>query len=268
MYPEFFHIGPLAIRAFGVMLSLSFLIGLWLLEREARVLKIDPVRAFNFGFILIVCGLLGGRLAFALYHLNEFAGRPWDIINPFQTPGHFGIAGLNLQGGLIGGLIAGLVYARARRLPLLLYCDAAAPPVAFGMALSRIGCFLNGCCFGTPTTGICGMHFPPGSPAYAVFGSEAIHPTQLYSSAYALVLFLALLWVNRHRSRAGVTAALFLMIEAIFRLLIEPLRYYEAEMWTAPAGFPLNYNQLVAVALFALGLVFLALSRRRGGKTA
>jgi len=117
MCPEFFHIGPIAIRAYGVALALSFFIGLGLLYREARYLRIDPDRAVNLGFVLILFGVLGARLAYVFYHWSDFADNPLDIINPFGSV-YFGIAGLNLQGGLILGAIAGYIYLRWKKMPL------------------------------------------------------------------------------------------------------------------------------------------------------
>jgi phosphatidylglycerol:prolipoprotein diacylglycerol transferase len=268
MLPELFHIGPFALRSYGLLLALSFLIGLWLIHREARIVGIDPDRAVSLGFVLILFGVIGGRLAYVLYHLPDFADAPWDVINPFHPAGHFGIAGLNLQGGLILGVLAGVVYLRRHRMPVLPSLDAASPAAAFGIFLSRIGCFLNGCCFGTPTEAFCGMHYPPDAPASIVFGGQAVHPTQLYSAAYGLLLFFVLRRVNRRHYHAGRAVGVFFLVEALFRFLIEPFRYYETEMWLSLGGWQVNYNQLAAVGLFILGALLVWLPRRTGGKTA
>ncbi|MEW5702876.1 MAG: prolipoprotein diacylglyceryl transferase [Candidatus Zixiibacteriota bacterium] len=267
MLPELFHIGPFVLRSYGLLLALSFLIGLWLVHREAKVVGVDPDRAVNLGFVLILFGVIGGRLAYVLYHLRDFADQPWEVINPFHTTGHFGIAGLNLQGGLIVGTLAGFVYLRRHRIRPLPALDAVAPAVAFGIGLSRIGCFLNGCCFGTPTGAFCGVHYPPDAPAAIVFAGQAVHPTQLYSSVYGFLLFLVLSRVNRRHHWPGLTAGLFFMIEALFRFLIEPFRYYETEMWLSLAGLRVNYNQLIAVAMFVAGALLAWLPRRLRGKT-
>jgi phosphatidylglycerol:prolipoprotein diacylglycerol transferase len=264
MCPELFHIGSFAIRAYGLALAISFLVGLTLIGREARVLRLDPDKIVNLGFILIIFGVIGGRLAYVLYHLSEFADSPWDVINPFHSD-HFGIAGLNLQGGLLGGFIAGLLYLRWKKMPIISSFDAVAPAVGFGIFLSRIGCFLNGCCFGVPTDGPFGVHFPDNSAAHAVFGNAALQPTQLYSSAYGLLLFLGLSWVNRHRYRVGRPVGLFFTAEALFRALIEPLRYYEEQMHVTIGGFDLTFNIVVALAMFVIGIFFL---RYRGGREA
>jgi phosphatidylglycerol:prolipoprotein diacylglycerol transferase len=267
MYPEFFHIGPFALRAYGVFLAASFLIGLWLVYREAHVVGVDPERAFTLGFVLVLFGMVGGRIAFVLYHLQDFLARPLDIINPFQNSEHFGIAGLNLQGGLVGGLAAGFIYLRRNHLPIRRTLAAAAPAVAFGIFLSRIGCFLNGCCFGVPTDSFCGVQFPPESYAGYVFGAERVHPTQLYSAAYGLLLFFVTRWLNRRHPANSASAAWFLILEAAFRLAIEPLRYYESEMWVSLGALRINFNQLVAVGLLVVGVLMLWSGRRAKRKT-
>lgn len=268
MCPELFHIGDFAVRAYGLAMALSFLIGLSLIRREARVLNLDPELLVNLGFVLIIFGVLGGRLGYVLYHLSDFADNPLDIINPFQS-GQFGIVGLNLQGGLIGGFVAGLLYLRWKKMPLAASLDAVVPAVGFGIFLARIGCYLNGCCFGIPTDGPFGVHFPDDSAAHAIFGTAAVHPTQLYSSAYGLLLMIGLMWVNRRWYRVGRSVGLFFVAESAFRLLIEPLRYYESAMWIDLAGIRITYNVLAGALMLAIGLYFLL--RRHGetrGKTA
>jgi phosphatidylglycerol:prolipoprotein diacylglycerol transferase len=263
MCPEFFHIGPLAIRAYGVTLALSFFIGLALINREARVLRLDPDRTVNLGFILIIFGVIGARLGFVLYHWSDFASHPLDIINPFGNGAYFGIAGLNLQGGFVLALIAGWIYLKRKRMPFSSTLDAVVPAVAFGIFLTRIGCFLNGCCFGDPTDSFLGVAFPENSPAWYVFGDTHVHPAQLYSSAYGLLLLFLLRWINRRDHAPGVTTGVFFMGEAGFRFAIESVRYYEPAMWIDVAGVHATFNHLIAMALFILGVIVILNARRR-----
>lgn len=266
MCPELFHIGDFAVRAYGLAMALSFLIGLSLIRREARQLNQDPELLVNLGFVLIICGVLGARFGYVLYHWSEFSDRLLDIINPFQSA-QFGIVGLNLQGGLIGGLLAGLLYLRWKKMSIAASLDAVVPAVGFGIFLARIGCYMNGCCFGIPTDGPFGVHFPSSSAAHSVFGADAVHPTQLYSSAYGLVLMIGLMWVNRRWYRVGRTVGFFFVAEAAFRLLIEPLRYYEEAMRIQLGGFEITYNVLAAAGMFLIGLYFLLKSKDAPSKT-
>jgi phosphatidylglycerol:prolipoprotein diacylglycerol transferase len=262
MCPEFFHIGPLALRAYGLMLALSFFIGLALIVREARRLGVDPERASNLAFLLIAFGVLGARIGYVVYHPGEFADHPFNVINPFASGERFGIAGLNLQGGMLLAFIAGWIYVRRSKISFPAMLDTVVPAVAFGIFLTRIGCFLNGCCFGVPASVPWAVTFPPESPAYAFLGATAVHPTQLYSSAYGLVLFLLLFWINGRPHRVGVTTSVFFMMEAVFRFAIEFVRYYETEMWFQAGSLRMTYNQLVAAGLFLVGVFFWWNSRR------
>ena len=252
MCPEFFRLGSFALRAWGVTLTLSFLIGLWLVKFEARVLRLDYDRLFNLGFVISFAGVTGSRLAYVVFHWSEFAERPLDIVNPFAVEGQFGIAGMNLYGGVILAAVVGIWYLYRRRQPVFDSIDAFAVPLAFGNFLTRIGCFLNGCCFGTPTGSFAGVVFPSDSPAGWVYPHVHIHPTQLYASAFGLALFFVLRWVNRHRRFSGQAFALFFILEGVFRFLLEFVRYYEPAMIIK--GSALTYNQLIAVAFFLFGV--------------
>lgn len=262
MCPEFFHIGPIAIRAYGVMLSLSFFVGLWLIQREAKRVGVNPDRIATLGFVLIIFGVIGARLGYVLYHWSEFSDNLLSIINPFASGEYVGIAGLNLQGGLILGFVAGLFYLRRHRISTRRALDAVAPAVAFGIFLTRIGCYLNGCCFGVPTDSFLGVQFPEGSPAWYVFGETHVHPTQLYSSFYGLLLMFLLMWINRRHYRIGLATGVFFMVEALARFVIEFWRYYESAMWLHSLGINATFNQVVAAAMFVTGIVFVVTARR------
>ncbi len=263
MCPEFFHIGPLAIRAYGVTLAISFFIGLILINREAKILRLDPDKTVNLGFILIIFGVIGARLGFVAYHWSDFSGHLLDIINPFGHSGYFGIAGLNLQGGFLLALIAGWIYLKRKRMPFFSTLDAVVPAVAFGIFVTRIGCFLNGCCFGTPTDSFLGVVFPHDSPAWYVFGNTPVHPAQLYSSAYGLFLFFLVRWFNRRHYAPGLTTGVFFVVEAGFRFALESVRYYEPAMWVDIFGWHATFNHLIAIALFILGVFVILNARRR-----
>lgn len=262
MCPEFFHIGPLAIRAYGVTLALSFFLGLFLVGREARRMGLNPDHAVNFAFILIVFGVIGARLGYVLYHWSEFSDDLLAIINPFNAGEYVGILGLNLQGGFILGLVAGVVYLWRKKMPWRESLDAVVPAVAFGIFLTRIGCFLNGCCFGTPTDSFLGVQFPRDSLPWFVYGDRHIHPTQLYSSGYGLLLLVVLLWINGRPHGAGLTAGVFFAVESAFRFAIEFIRYYEPAMWVESGGISITFNQAAAVALFLLGLYMIRQARQ------
>jgi phosphatidylglycerol---prolipoprotein diacylglyceryl transferase len=201
-------------------------------------------------------------LSYVLFHLSEFEGNWLDTINPFHAD-RFGIAGLNLYGGVLCAVICSFIYIRVRHLSVLDVFDIFAPTIGIGLTFTRIGCFLNGCCFGTPTDLPWGISFPEGSLPYHVFGGSHLHPAQLYSSLYGLLLFIFLNWRLRHREFSGQVIGLLFMIEAIFRYSIEYVRYYEDAMHVHFLGMSPTYNSLIAIALFILGLTIYLVQRHK-----
>ncbi len=254
MYPTIFKIGPFGIHGFGLMLTLSFFAGLWYIYKRCRTEKLMFDQMLNVAYILIFGGLAGARLAFVALHWTDYAHNLLAIINPFGNE-QFGLAGLNLYGGVMLGVAAAWLYLWRKKLPLLAVSDLYAPTLGLGLGIARIGCFLNGCCFGTPTTLPWGISFPEGSLAYFVFGSQRLHPAQLYSSAYGLFLFFVLHQILKRKRFDGQVAGVLFMTEAVFRYLIEYVRYYETEMKIQFFGMEPTYNQLVSVLLFAAGLL-------------
>lgn len=253
MYPEFFQIGPFPIRAYGVMLALAFFAGvMYIRQMSIRDNKpFEPLLAV--AYITIFAGILGGRLSYVLFHLEDFYGNWGATFNPFHS-GSFGIAGLNLYGGVVLAIISVFIFCRIKRMPFLDIFDYFAPTVGSGLALGRIGCYLNGCCFGTPCDLPWAHSWPIGSIPYYVFGDLALHPAQLYSAIYGLGLFIGLHFVLKNRKFVGQPTAIFLMIESAFRIAIEYVRYYENAMYFSIGETDITYNLAIGVALFALGL--------------
>ena len=164
MWPTLFKIPiiMLPIRSYGFMLMVGFLGGTWWAARRASRVKCDPDMVVNLGFIALVASVVGSRIFYVVHYWDEhFAGRGlWAIVD--ITAG-----GLEFYGGFIGAMIAILVYMKLRKVSIRLYLDIVTPSLMFGMAMARIGCFLNGCCWGGP----CSEHlpwavrFPYASPA-------------------------------------------------------------------------------------------------------
>ena len=266
MHPELFHIGPVPIRSYGVMLAISFLIGVayvrWRTKRDGR--PFDDY--LSLAYIMVIGGLIGARLFYVVTHLEEFAGRWTAVFNPFQS-GTVGIAGMNVYGGVLLAIVGSFVYCRIKKISVLETFDYFAPTLGIGLFFTRIGCFLNGCCFGTPCDLPWAVEFPTGSIPWSVYGSQHLHPSQLYSSLYGGLLFLLLHWMLKHKRFDGQVLAVLFMVEAFFRYVIEYVRYYESEMHFTFLGMHPTYNQLVSLALFATGLVIYLVQNRRA-KTA
>ncbi len=262
MCPELFHIGPIPVRSFGLMLALSFLVGVFYIQKVTTRDRKPFDIYLTFAYIMILGGIIGARLFYVVLHWADFSNNLLGIINPFQS-GQFGIAGLNLYGGVMLAMIGSFVYARIKHLQVLDVFDYFAPALGLGIGISRIGCYLNGCCFGTPTDLPWGVVFPPDSIPASIFGSQHLHPAQIYSSLYGLGLFIALHFLVKHRRFIGQAVAIFLMVEAVFRWAIEYVRYYESEMHLSLWGMNPTWNQLVSYGLFTGGLLIYLMNMKR-----
>ncbi|MCP4569599.1 MAG: prolipoprotein diacylglyceryl transferase [FCB group bacterium] len=254
MLRTIFEFGPFAINSYGVMLALAFFAAIWYVHRRAQAENLAFDQMLNVAYILIFGGVIGGRLSYVLMHLSDFADDPLSSINPFQGD-QFGISGLNLYGGVILAVLGMLIYVRIKKLPLLAVGDLFAPALGLGIGIGRIGCFLNGCCFGTPTDLPWSILYPANSMPYYVYGNQAIHPAQLYTAAYGWLLFFALLWLLKRKKFDGQVMALYFMFEAVFRYLIEYVRYYETEMRFDLLGMEPTYNQIISILFLLTGLI-------------
>lgn len=263
MCPELFHIGPLPIRGYGVMLALSFFFGVLYIRHICRRYDRPFEQYLTIAYIMIFGGVIGARLFYILFHLSDFSGNWNAAFNPFSSES-FGIAGLNLYGGVLVAIAGTLAYTRWKDLSVLDTFDYFSPTLGLGLAITRIGCFLNGCCFGTPTDLPWGMVFPEGSIPSYVYQEAALHPAQLYSSLYGLGLFVLLHYLMKRRAFVGQLVAILFMIEALFRFAIENVRFYETAMRFSWGSLEPTYNQLISLGMFVLGLGIYIWQSRHG----
>jgi phosphatidylglycerol:prolipoprotein diacylglycerol transferase len=157
---------------------------------------------------------------------------------------YFQHGGLVFYGGLIGSFAACYVFLKKRKLQVWQIGDLVAPYLSLGIAITRIGCFLNGCCFGKPTCLPWGVKFPSGSPASNFYGENlAIHPTEIYELIYCFILFLFLLVMKKYKKFHGQIFWIFVLFYSILRSLNETLR------GDAERGFyfGLSTSQLIGV---------------------
>lgn len=263
MHPVLLHLGPLEIRSYGVMLASAFAAATYFALRRAKRFGVPRDVLEGLFTWVIISGVLGARLFYAAFHWEEFRGHPWDVVNPFQG-GRIGIAGLVWYGGFLLAVLVGVLYLRAKRMALWRTLDLVAPSVGLGIFLGRIGCFLNGCCFGRPSDLPWAMVFRPDSPAGSVFPGVRIHPTELYMSLYGLVIFGILLWAERFRRWDGFTFWLLVMLYASARFTVDFVRYYEEGMQVHFGSVAFSVNQAICIGLFILGAgMQVYLGRRR-----
>jgi len=252
VHPIAFDLGNFHVHWYGVMMALAFLAGLWTASRRGLRDRIAPEQILDLGPWLIVGTILGARTLYVTTYWQEsFAKESWTEIFMIQH------GGLVFYGGLIGASLGCILYALLKRLPLWKLADALAPSVALGYFFGRIGCLLNGCCYGRACDLPWAIHFPPEHATYP----NGVHPTQIYDSLLNLVLYLALAWLYRRKKFDGQIFALYLMCYALTRSLVEMFRGdYDA----AHRHSGLTPAHLVSIGIFATGAVlFWALKHRK-----
>jgi len=248
MYPRLFGF----VKSWGLLLALSFVLGIMLSVRRGRQRGIEPDAVMDISFAVMVSSLIGVRLAYVLTHLGQFD--PWYRIF-FIWDG-----GLTLYGGVALAIAAVWWTARRRGIAFLRIADVLAPGVILGIGVTRIGCFLAGCCYGKPTDLPWGVHFPSTCRAGIEFGEQAIHPAQLYSSAAGFLVFGLLLWLEKPAAPAGLTFGRFLLFYGAARFLLEFTRFIEADQLMA---LGLSNNQWISLALVITGIAVLSYAVRQ-----
>ncbi|NQT24435.1 prolipoprotein diacylglyceryl transferase [candidate division KSB1 bacterium] len=256
MHPVLLKLGPIEIHAYGLLLAVSFMLGIYWAMARAPKRGIEKNDILDLSIVVVVCAIFGSRLFYVITHLDEFKGRWADTINPLQSSGEVGISGLSMLGGVVLVLIALVVYCRIKKISIVKLCDTLAPTFALGIGLTRIGCFLNGCCFGQPGDLAWCMKFPLNSPAGSVLQNIQIHPTQLYSSLYGFLILIVIVLVDRKKRPDGLLLSIFFMMYGVARFSIDFVRYYEASVQFHFLGLAFTFNQLISLVLFIIGLAY------------
>lgn len=215
MHSILFHIGPFPIYSYGFMLMLAFLAATSVAVRLGRQRGISPEAIFDLTAMILVAAIAGARLLYVALNGSYFAQHPDHIWRLWE-------GGLSFHGGLVGGLLAGLYYCRRHHVSFLRLGDVVAPGVALGYAIGRIGCFLNGCCYGAPTDlpWACRFHDPPITGPL----TPPSHPTQLYATIINLGVFALLLRLFQRQRVTGQVLWSYILAYAIYRFGIEFLR--------------------------------------------
>jgi len=262
VHPTLLKFHGLELHSYGLLLAIAFLLGIqvFLLRARARGLPEDAMQSLS--LVLLVFAIVGGRALFVLTHWSDYAADPLGIVRLWE-------GGLMLYGGYLAAISAGIVYLKRRGLPIWRVGDAAAPSMALGVGLGRIGCYLNGCCFGLPTTLPWGVQFPEASGASYVFPGVALHPSQIYQSGAALLLFVLLLALDRKRRFDGWLFWSYIAFDAGVRFVIDFTRYYDATSSIgAMGGLSFNVNQILSAGLILLSIVMLTILSRRSATPA
>lgn len=244
MYPVLFRIGGLEITSFGALVALGVFVGSAVLSNEAKRGGLDAAAALEAVFVGVIGGLVGAKALYVAEHV--WLGEPARGLI-------FDRAGLSWFGGLAVGIACALAVFAVRRVPWPPALDAVAPAVALGQAIGRVGCFLVGDDYGTPTALPWGLGFPNGSPPTVV----PVHPTQLYEAAALVALFVWLRRVARRGARPGRVFARYLLGAGAIRFAIEFIRP------NARLVAGLSIAQAFAAFAIVIGATWLGIARSR-----
>jgi len=313
MHPELFRIPftSLTVKSYGLMLVIGFLLTVHVVRRLSKSITPDPQMITNASLYSLVAGVLGARLFYVLHHFDEFSGHFMEIFKIWK-------GGLELLGGVIAAIGVIILYLRYHKLPARQYLDILAIGLMFALCFGRIGCFLNGCCFGKPCDLPWAVRFPYGSFAYTsqvepnparnrdapqlklpsdFFNANglkpydqltsqqkemvatgpyrclAVHPTELYASADALIIagILYLFWRRAQNAqktqnflksftKPGGTFALMFILYGIVRFFEEYLRDdnpFEYGWWIIYKGGTISQNLSIYMLIFGIVMMFI-----------
>ena len=223
MYPILFKFGFIQIYSYGLMVALAFWVCAFLLSKQTRLLGVEKDFFWNMSGWLLLGGILGGRLLYIIFNLNYFWENPREILSLWQ-------GGLIWYGALAGGALSGIIYLKLKKVKVIKALDLIMPFAALGQAIGRIGCFLNGCCFGSPALSI---------------------PVQLISSFNLTAIFITLRLLQEKKHKEGDVLVIYLLLSSFERFMLEFLRNDSARPY---AG--LTIFQVISIVIF-LGAVFL-----------
>ncbi len=261
MRPVLVNILGLELHPYPVMLALAFISCTLLACRKSWVRGEGFVLTPHAGLWAYLGALIGAKTFWILQYSE--ARYLWRIVFIWE-------GGLVYYGGLIGGLLALTIHLLLRRIPLIKAGDIAAPYLALGQAITRIGCFLNGCCYGTPTDVPWAVRFPPGAWVYRAQLREGliepstattlpVHPTQLYMHLGLLGIFLLLKRCLDRKPFDGAVVLLYMFAYGVLRFVAE---FFRGDSARSILG--MTVSQAISLALVVLALVGFATVARRG----
>lgn len=250
--PIAFRIGPLAIAWYGIMIVLAMIAVVLVSAREARRHGIPKEYIYELAVWAILAGIIGARLVHVIDYHTYYLQHPLEI---------FGFEGFAVWGAILGAAIATGLYARLRRISFWRLGDTVAPGAVLAQAIGRIGCTLNGCCYGTPTDVPWAFIWTdPGS--YAPVGI-AVHPAQVYLLFWNLIVFGLLIWLRTRVRSEGTIFLAYLIAYAIGDFGIRFVREGELPL----AGLLQAQVISLTVLVVAATTLIIRLKRSAAGKT-
>jgi phosphatidylglycerol:prolipoprotein diacylglycerol transferase len=303
MYPDLFKIPFLnyPVHSFGVMLVLGFMLAMALAKFLARRSKLDPEIFANAALIALLSGVIGARLSHVIENWPQYTDSTRSFGANLREAINITEGGLTYYGGFLLSIPCCIAYGRWKRVPILLGMDILAPCIMIGLGFGRIGCFLNGCCFGAQCDLPWAVEFPYHSYAYMeeyernqlktpapedvlgppnMFGerypkpvemvgsqpelrSNPLHPAQLYSAFTAFLLAAMLFAYFTMPHVPGRVFALMMAVEGLCRYLLELVRDEPRYYLHHTASLGMVQGILIAAGGLALWAIFGAMPGKK-----
>lgn len=241
MWPIVIQFGSLTIYSYGLSLAIAALICGWLMARDAKRFSIPVALIYDLMFYTVIAGIIGARIFYVAMAWDYYHDKPLEILLLNQ-------GGLAWQGGFVGAVMAGIIFAKWRRISIPILFDLAAPYIALGQAIGRLGCFANGCCYGKPVSW--GIYFP--------LHHAKLHPTQLYEAVSLAIIYVLLKSLAAKKHNPGMIFVGYLWLVAIERFVVE---FYRADQM-AVLG-PLSLFQWIAVGIFIAGIIIYLITHKK-----
>lgn len=235
-----FYIGPIPINVWGLMVAIGIVLGLWVAVRVAKQKGLDPQIMLDLGFWSVVAALVGARILYVLSEIQTYRTNPIDVFKVWE-------GGMSISGGFIGAVIAALVFARIKKMPLLKYVEAALIGLPLGLGCGRIGCFLIHDHPGTPTSSFLGQEYADGIVRFN-------HGLLLSINGFVMALVFWILWKRNPNRKKGFFTIIFLAWYGVMRFVLDFFRAYDLPNSDARiAG--LTWAQYIAVVMVAGAVV-------------
>jgi phosphatidylglycerol:prolipoprotein diacylglycerol transferase len=209
MNPIAFNLFGLTIRWYGIMAALGFLAAVCVVQLKKKHANLKSDQISDLMLITIISGILGARTFYVIEFWSQFKNNLWEIIRVDH-------GGLVFYGGFICSMTVIIFYCRKKKLSVISVMDIVAPGVALGHALGRIGCFLNGCCYGKPGSNFMCVAYPAGSHPAEKYPGIPLHPVQLYETFGNLIIF-GIVFYFAGRLKKGMNLSLYIILYGILR---------------------------------------------------
>lgn len=249
-----FQIGGLTIYWYGIFVSLGFLAAYLYMQWWAGKRDFPAHKVSDLCFAAIIGGILGARVFYVALHFDQYA---YDFVEVFRID-H---GGLVFYGGFFGAVITIIFLIRKNNLDLPETADLLALALPLGQAIGRIGCFVNGCCFGKPSLSLCSVQYPPNSSVSStqahlhLIESHSIEPlrvfpVQLVQSGTNLFLWLFLLTMASRFKHKGQIFAMYLILYSTGRFFVE---FKRGDYLSKYQG--LTISQIICILVLPVGII-------------